>query len=119
MGSIQQAGEISTTSNKMFSLLSTFILLTLLVDCDAIGDRDYLDYNYQDPDYGAINFPLLADQILSERQSLITSSLSLGLLLSAFGAAIVGSLIAASVANLIDISVDIHASVADINSVPL
>jgi len=50
---------------------------------------------------------------------LITSSLSLGLLLSAFGAAIVGSLIAASVANLIDISVDIHASVADINSVPL
>ena len=31
------------------------LVLTLLVDCDAIGDRDYLDYNYQDPDYGAIN----------------------------------------------------------------
>ena len=30
-------------------------VLVLLVDCEAIGEGDYLDYNDQYPDYGDIN----------------------------------------------------------------
>merc|ERR1712062_900120 len=114
MGSYQQTGEISTSCHKMF-WPQTFILLVLLVDCEALGDGDYLNYNYEYLDDGNVNFPLLAEEILTERQSLITSSLSLGLLLSAFGAAIVGSLIAVGLSRFVDVSVDIHATVADIN----
>ena len=31
-------------------------MLALLVDCEAIGEGDYIDYNYNEyPDYGDIN----------------------------------------------------------------
>jgi len=47
----------------------------------------------------------LMDDVLTERQDLIASSLGLGLLLSAVGAAIVGSLVAAGLTSLTNVRV--------------
>ena len=45
------------------------------------------------------------DDIVTERQDLISSSLGLGLILSAVGAAIVGSLVAVGLTNLTNVRV--------------
>ena len=50
------------------------------------------------------DFQLMAD-VLTERQDLIASSLGLGLLLSAVGAAIVGSLVAVGLTTLTNVRV--------------
>ena len=47
----------------------------------------------------------LMNDLLVERQDLVSSSLGLGLLLSAFGAAVVGSLVAVGVTRLSNIRV--------------
>ena len=52
----------------------------------------------------------LMDDVLTERQDLIASSLGLGLLLSAVGAAIVGSLVAAGLTSLTNVRVRYVAS---------
>ena len=55
----------------------------------------------------------LMDDVLTERQDLIASSLGLGLLLSAVGAAIVGSLVAAGLTSLTNVRVRCVASSQD------
>jgi len=77
------------------------------------SSQDILFYDYMDEyDYSssqiAFDTTLMGD-VLTERQDLISSSLGLGLLLSAVGAAIVGSLVAVGLTSLTNVRVSFHA----------